>query len=69
MTHQFEITPQQWEDAMKEISDLKRQLGSKQAKIDELMWEYCPNDMTPEQIQVYADNQRVDTMPDGDFWK
>lgn len=29
-----------------------------QARIDELMWEFCPMEMTPEQIKRYEEVQR-----------
>ena len=32
-------------------------LAAKQAKIDELMLEYCPNEMTPEQIKNWEAHQ------------
>ena len=34
-------------------------IDSLQARIDELMLEYCPNEMTPEQVQEWAKNQAV----------
>ena len=51
-----------------EVASLKEQLAaakkdvdSKQARIDELMLEYCPNEMSPEQIEEWAKHQ----VPDG----
>jgi hypothetical protein len=37
---------------------MTQQMGSLQAKIDELMLEYCPEDMTPEQFENWKANQR-----------
>ncbi len=34
-----------------------QQLAAKQARIDELMLEYCPNEMTDEQLAEYARRQ------------
>lgn len=45
-------------DWMKE-QNLKRQLDAKQAQIDELMLEYCPDEMTDEQWEEYQRHQRV----------
>lgn len=36
-----------------------KECGSKQAQIDRLMLEYCPEEMTPEQIKEYGDHQVV----------
>lgn len=36
----------------------KRKSDAKQARIDELMFEYCPDDMTREQLDEYARHQR-----------
>jgi hypothetical protein len=35
-----------------------RQCAAKQAQIDRLMLEYCPDEMTPEQMEEWARNQR-----------
>ena len=40
---------------------LEAEIGAKRAQIDSLMWEYCPNEMTPEQIEEYARHQRAAT--------
>jgi uncharacterized protein involved in exopolysaccharide biosynthesis len=37
---------------------LRQQLSAAQAKIDELMLEYCPEEMTNEQIAEYEKHQR-----------
>lgn len=41
-----------------EIESLRQQLSAAQAKIDELMLEYCPEEMTNEQIAEYEKHQR-----------
>ena len=41
-------------------AELTAQLEAAQAKIDSLMQEYCPDEMTPEQKKVWADNQVKD---------
>lgn len=46
-----------------EIRKLKEKVGSQQAKIDELMWEYCPSEMTPEQIAEYERHQVLADVP------
>ena len=38
---------------------LKSRLDSLQAKLDAVMLEYCAGDMTPEQIENWANHQRV----------
>lgn len=38
---------------------LAKELDAKQAKIDELMFEYCPDEMTTEQIAEYEKHVRV----------
>jgi len=40
-----------------ELFEAKRQLAAKQAQIDELMLEYCPDEMTEEQLAEYARHQ------------
>lgn len=41
--------------------ELERQLAAAQAKIDRLMLEFCPDEMTPEQLANYeAHLVRVD---------
>jgi len=41
------------------VRQLRKQIDTKQAKIDELMLEWCPDEMTPEQIEEWGRNQRV----------
>ena len=43
------------------LADLEKQLASKQAKIDTLMEEYCPDEMTEEQMANWAAHQRPAT--------
>ena len=38
--------------------ELKQELSAAQARIDELMIEYCPNEVTPEQWEEYERCQR-----------
>lgn len=45
-------------DAMREIIELRKEVGAKQAHIDRLMWEFCPDEMTEEQIEEWASRQR-----------
>ena len=46
-----------WEACSEQVNDLKQQLAAKQAQIDELMLEYCPDEMTEERLAEYARNQ------------
>lgn len=41
------------------IAELESKLAEKQSKIDALMLEYCPDDMTPEQIKEWGESQVV----------
>jgi hypothetical protein len=43
---------------VKQIEELKQTIGAKQAEIDRLMLEYCPNEMTAEQTAEWATHQR-----------
>lgn len=45
--------------SLDEYERMQRQIGSLQASIDMLMFEYCPDEMTPAQVAVWADNQRA----------
>ena len=40
------------------IDELLKELGAKQAKIDELMLEYCPEEMTKKQFDDWAKHQK-----------
>jgi len=53
-----EMRKQCYEDGVKQ-GKLARQadVDAKQARIDELMFEYCPDDMTKEQIDEWAKRQ------------
>ncbi len=42
----------------KEIESLHRQLAAKQAEVDALMLEYCPSEMSQEQLANWAAHQR-----------
>lgn len=42
---------------------MRQQLSAAQAKIDELMLEYCPEEKTNEQIAEYEKHQRAVTEP------
>ena len=58
----YKSTPRHCEElcfeAAIEIESLRQQLSAAQAKIDELMLEYCPEEMTNEQIAEYEKHQR-----------
>jgi uncharacterized protein involved in exopolysaccharide biosynthesis len=41
------------------IDHLKQQLAAAQARIDELMLEYCPDEMTAEQVEEWGNHQRA----------
>ena len=43
------------------IESLTKGIQAKQAQIDWLMLEYCPEDMTPEQMAEFARHQRAVT--------
>ena len=45
-------------DAAAIIRDLRSAVAAKQARIDALMLEYCPDEMTPEQVDEWARHQR-----------
>jgi len=40
-------------------AELEKQNAAKQAEIDRLMLEFCPNEMTPEQIEEWGKHQRL----------
>ena len=42
---------------------LEQQLAAKQARIDELMLEYCHNEMTEEQLEEWSKHQRAVKVP------
>ena len=44
--------------AYNEIIRLNRLVGHQQSTIDALMLEYCPERMTPEQVEMWSANQR-----------
>lgn len=43
----------------KEVANLRQQLADLQSRIDALMLEHCPDEMTPEQVAEWARNQVV----------
>jgi len=43
------------------MPDFSEELAEVQAKIDSLMMEFCPDEMTPEQIENWGRNQRAAT--------
>lgn len=45
-------------DAAAIIRDLRNAVAAKQARIDALMLEYCPDEMTPEQVAEWARHQQ-----------
>lgn len=47
------------------IEQLEREAHAKQAHIDRLMLEYCPDEMTPEQVEEWGRHQRAvpDSLP------
>lgn len=53
------ISPQYVDGLELRIRELTQQLAAKQARIDELMLEYCPNEMTEEQLEEWSKHQRT----------
>ena len=47
------------DEAADEIERLRGELAATEAKIDALMLEYCHDEMTEEQVQRWANNQRM----------
>ena len=45
-------------ELLAELDKARKSDSAKQAKIDGLMFEYCPEDMTTEQIDEWAKHQR-----------
>lgn len=43
--------------ALDEIEGLRASCAAYQARIDELMFEYCPDEMTQQQIEEYEQHQ------------
>ena len=46
-------------EARTERDELSTKLAAAQARIDELMLEFCPDEMTPEQLANWAAHQRA----------
>ena len=42
-------------------AEIERQLAEKQAEIDRLMLEFCPEEITQDQIETWASNQKPST--------
>lgn len=59
------IPEQEYEELKSQVVELKLEVDAKQARIDELMLEFCPNEMSQEQLdnwgkhQVPADPQSI----------
>lgn len=49
---------QRWLDAGKSVTNLKKKIESLECKIDSLMLEYCPEEMTDEQFENWASHQK-----------
>lgn len=47
------------------VARLRAEIDAKQAKIDALMLEYCPDEMTPGQLANWSRHQRVAPTPEG----
>lgn len=52
-----EWSDDQLADALERLVTASAEGASKQAKIDALMLEYCPDEMTPEQLEEWGRNQ------------
>ena len=50
------------------IADIKALIGEKQAEIDRLMLEFCPDEMTPQQVREWEQNQRLAGKTLSDLW-
>lgn len=46
------------EQLFDDVKKLQKDAGALQAKIDELMLEFVPNEMTPDQLRKYSEHQR-----------
>ncbi len=44
--------------AERDVLELRQQLAAKQAEVDALMLEYCPSEMSQEQLDNWAAHQR-----------
>lgn len=47
---------------LRHAEQLEREVGARQAEIDRLMLEYCPAEMTPEQIDNWKKHQTGDAL-------
>ncbi|MCK9563618.1 MAG: hypothetical protein M0R02_12970 [Bacteroidales bacterium] len=50
------------------IADIKAIVGEKQAQIDRLMMEFCPDEMSPRQVREWEQNQRLAGKTLSDLW-
>ena len=46
-----------WEKLLEVGDNADKKINHLQYKIDELMLEHCPDDMTDEQLEIWAENQ------------
>jgi hypothetical protein len=53
-----EIEPGVWRNKAKESAEMDAR--AKQAEIDRLMLEFCPDEMTPEQMKDWAEHQQME---------
>ena len=58
MSDQFGMPMVDCQPAHKVIAELRQQLAAKQAEVDALMLEYCPSEMSQEQLDNWAAHQR-----------
>ena len=63
----------QVDEKNQQLAEANKVIDSKQAKIDALMLEYCPDEMTYEQMQEWEDSQRIVGHPpfiedDREYW-
>jgi hypothetical protein len=57
LVHKLQMAMQANLELSVQVEHLKRELGSKQADIDRLMLEYCPEEMTTSQLEEWGKNQ------------
>lgn len=46
------------EELEQQLAEAQKDAGAKQAQIDRLMLEYCPDEMTVEQVAAWGNHQR-----------
>ncbi len=54
----YECAVEQVKRLTERVAELEREIAAKQAHIDALMIEYCPDEMTPEQVAEWARHQQ-----------